>query len=137
MNHKIALCACVVLIGLSWIAEASEVRLTPDPNVVPAAAGKLHIDKDENGNLKLKMEVKHLAKPSALATPHQSYIVWTQARGKDPVNRGVLKVNDKLEGTFETTVPPNDASEVFVTAEDAPNPSVPSGPKVLETTLQP
>lgn len=57
-------------------------------------------------------------------------------RGKDAENRGVLKVNNKLEGNFEDTVS-NDEFEVFITAEDNSRAEVPSEPKLLRGTMQP
>lgn len=125
MNRTIAICAFLVSFSLGR-AGGSEVRLTSDPST-PAAVGKAHLNKEKNGNLKLKVEVYHLAKPSALTPAKQTYVVWTQARGKDPQNQGVLKVNDKLEGNFEDTVS-NQDFEVFITAEDSPTVQVPSEP---------
>src|SRR3981081_343022 len=135
MNRTIAICACVVCFSLCSLAGAVEVRLTADPSV-PAAAGESRLRKEKNGNLKLKVEVYHLAKPGALTPARQTYVVWTQARGKDPQNRGVLKVNDKLEGTFEDTVS-NQDFDVFITAEDNPKAEFPSEPKLLKGTMQP
>ena len=106
-----------------------------DPSV-PAATGKAHLDKDKNGNLRLKLEVDHLAKPGALTPARQSYVVWVQPRGKEAQNQGVLKVKDNLEGSFENTVP-NADFEVFVTAEDNPAAQMPSGPKLLRAEVQP
>jgi hypothetical protein len=134
MNRTIAICAFVVSFSLG-LAGASEVRLTSDPST-PAAVGKAHLNKEKNGNLKLKVEVYHLAKPSALTPARQTYVVWTQARGKDPQNQGVLKVNDKLEGNFEDTVS-NQDFDVFITAEDSPTVQVPSEPKLLKGSMRP
>jgi hypothetical protein len=112
-----------------------EVRLTADPSV-PAAAGKARLSKEKNGNLKLKVEVFHFAKPGALTPAKQAYVVWTQARGKDPQNRGVLEVNDKLEGNFEDTVS-NQDFDIFITGEDNSKAEFPSEPKLLKGTMQP
>ena len=135
MNRTIAICACLVWFCLGSLGTASEIRLTADPSV-PAAVGKAHVGKEKNGNLKLKVEVHHLAKPGALTPAKQTYVVWTQARGKDPENRGALKVNDKLEGKFEDTVS-NEDFDVFITAEDNSKTTAPSEPKLLKGTMQP
>jgi hypothetical protein len=134
MKRTIALCVGLILFGLTSMAGASDVRLTADPSV-PAATGKAHLSKDKNGNIKLKIEVHHLAKPEALTPAKQAYVVWMRARGKDPQNLGVLKVNDKLEGTFETTVL-KENFDVFITAEDNPTAQVPTGPELLKGTVQ-
>ena len=131
--RKIAV--CLLFAGLTCLAGASDVRLTADASI-PAATAKAHLKKEKNGNLKLKVEVYHLAKPGALTPARQVYVVWTQARGKDPQNRGALKVNNKLEGTFEDTVS-NEDFDIFITAEDNPTAEVPSEPKLLKGTMQP
>ena len=135
MNRMTAICVGLVFFGLSCLAGASEVRLTADSSI-PAAAGKARLSKEKNGNLKLKVEVYHSAKPGALTPSRQSYVVWTQARGKNPENRGALKVNDKLEGKFEDTVTNGDF-EIFITAEDNSRADVPSEVKLLKGAMQP
>ncbi len=135
MNRTIALCIGLILFGITSIAGASDVKLTADPSI-PAGAGKAHLSKEKNGNLKLKLEVHHLAKPGALTPAKQAYVVWMQPRGKDPQSLGVLKVNDKLEATFETTVS-NEDFDVFITAEDNPSSQIPTEPKLLKGTMQP
>jgi hypothetical protein len=135
MNRMTAIFVGLVFFGLSCLAATSDVRLTTDPSI-PAATGKAHLSKEKNGNLKLKVEVSHLAKPGALTPSRQSYVVWTQARGKEAENRGILKVNDKLEGNFEDTVS-NEDFEHFITAEDNSRAEVPSEPRLLKGTMQP
>ncbi len=135
MNRLVAMYACLVLFAFTAFAGASDVQLTADSSI-PAATGKAHLSKEKNGNLKLKVEVHHLAKPGALTPSRQSYVVWTQARGKEPENRGILKVNDKLEGNFEDTVS-NEDFEIFITAEDNAKIDVPSEPRLLKGTMQP
>jgi hypothetical protein len=59
-----------------------------------------------------------------------AYVVWVQPTGEPPQNHGVLAINDKLEVTYSTTVKTNNF-DVFVTAEDNPNASTPTGPHLL------
>lgn len=135
MKRQLTLLACLLAFGLVYMAAASDVRLTADPSV-PAAAGKAHVSKDNNGNLRLKLEVEHLAKAGALTPARQNYVVWVQPRGKEPQNEGILKVSNDLKGSFEGTVPREDF-EVFVTAEDNPATQTPSEPKLLRAEIQP
>lgn len=117
------------------LACASEVRLVADPTV-PGAVGKANLHKDKNGNLRLKLDVYHLAKPSALTPAKQTYVVWIEGRGKSPENQGQLRVNKKLEGKFENTTN-YEVFDVYITAEDNPSVQTPSEPKVLKGTMQP
>jgi hypothetical protein len=135
MTRKLVVYAVVMVFGLLCIAEASDVKMVNDPSV-PAASGKAKIDKDKNGNLRLKIEVNNLAKPGALSPARQNYVVWIQPRGKEPMNQGTLKVNGDLKANFEDTVP-NQNFEVFVTPEDNPAAQMPTGPKLLRAEIQP
>jgi hypothetical protein len=129
-----ALCIAMVL-ALTGLAQARDIQLTADPSV-PAAAGKAELKHDRNGNLQLKVEVKHLAKPTSLTPPKQVYVVWIQGRGKNAENQGQLKVNDNLDGSFEGSTP-YPMFDIFITAEDSPGASNPSGPQLLKGSMQP
>lgn len=137
MNMRLvtAMAALLFSLCLACTASASEVRLIADSSV-PGAVGKAHLGKDKNGNLRLKLDVYHLAKPSALTPAKETYVVWIEARGKSAENQGQLQVNKKLEGKFENTTAYEDF-DIFVTAEDNPRVESPSEPKVLKGTMQP
>ena len=124
-----------VLVLLTSFAMARDVRLTASPKV-PAAEGKVSLDKDSNGNLKVKLETEHLAKPANLSPSATNYVVWIQARDGQPENQGQLKVDNDLKGKFETTSR-YQAFDIFVTAEGNPNATSPSGMEVLRGTVQP
>jgi hypothetical protein len=124
-----------VFLCLMPFAHAKEFPLTASPSV-PAAKGKVDIDKDHNGNRKVKLQVQHLAKPSALTPAQTNYVVWTQARGREPENKGQLSVDKNLEGKLETTTT-YEAFDIFVTAEGNPNVAAPQGLEVLRGTIQP
>jgi hypothetical protein len=134
-------CTLPLMFGLALLfvtagAYAKEFKLLNDPTV-PAAAGKVNVDKDRNGNYRVKVEVRHLAKPSALNPPKQAYVVWVQSRrDQQPVPLGELRVNDDLDGSLEATTP-YDAFDVFITAEDQPATRFPSGPHLLRATVSP
>ncbi len=135
MMRKLGMYACLLLFGFICTAVASDMRMISDPTV-PAATGKVHWDKDQNGNLRVKLEVDHMAKPGALTPAKQNYVVWIQPRGKDPQNLGVLRVKGDLKGSLEATVPRQDF-EIFVTGEDNPAAQTPSEPKLLHAEVQP
>jgi len=126
---------CVAIFALTTFAMARDIRLTASSSV-PAAEGKVSTDKDQNGNLKVKLETRHLAKPANLTPSATAYVVWIQARGKEPENQGALKVGNDLEGKFETTTR-YEAFDIFVTAENNPTATSPSGTEVLRGTVQP
>jgi hypothetical protein len=126
--------AALLLLGLATLAWAKEYRLTGNP-LVPGAAGVVNTDTDRNGNTKIHVDVRHLAKPHALSPPHDSYVVWVQPPGMPPQNVGELKVNDDLSGSFRTAVPYK-TFDVFITPEDSPRVTAPTGPELLRATVE-
>lgn len=120
---------------LNPFAQSKDFPLTASPSV-PGAKGKVDIDKDQNGNRKVKLEVQHLAKPNTLTPAQTGYVVWIQARGKDAENKGQLRVNGNLDGKLETTTP-YEEFDIFVTGEENPSATAPAGPEVLRGTIQP
>ena len=131
----ISIAACILIVcTLIGVALAADVPLIADPSV-PAASGRIHFEHDKNGNLKFHIDTRHLARPTALTPGKSVYVVWIQPPGKDPINAGVLTVNDQLVGSFRGTTP-YPGFDVFVTAEDSANVDHPSGPHVLHATVQ-
>jgi hypothetical protein len=112
---------------------AKKFPLTAAP-IVPAAKRSVEIGKDRNGNTDVKLRVEHLANPTSLSPSQANYIVWLQDKGSGPENQGELKVNGKLEGTFQTVTPKKNF-DVFVTGENDSTVKVPSGPEVLRTSV--
>jgi hypothetical protein len=103
-------------------------------SVVPAAKGSVEVGHDRNGNTEIKLTVEHLANPTSLSPSQAKYVVWLQDKNSGPENRGELRVNGKLEGTFQT-VTPRKNFDLFVTGENDGTAKSPSGPEVLRTTV--
>jgi opacity protein-like surface antigen len=102
---------------------------------MPAAEGKAVLEHDRNGNVEVKLTVHHLAKPENLSPAKQAYVVWVQPEGEQPVNEGALRVNDELKGEFRTRTPYK-KFDIFVTAEDTPTATSPTGPEVMRQHMQ-
>jgi ABC-type uncharacterized transport system auxiliary subunit len=100
----------------------------------PAAQGVATLKHDKNGNLTVDLKVKHLANPQNLSPPKSTYIVWVQPTSGEVRKLGELRVNDKLEGEFKAPVPTANF-QIFVTAEDGPTVTQPSGTEVLRQTV--
>jgi hypothetical protein len=115
---------------LATAAWGREDRLT-NTGAAPAAEGKVNTDNDRNGNTGVDVEVKHMATPQSLTPAKQTYLVWVQARGKDPELLGALRVNDNLEGSLKAATPYKDF-EIFITAEDNIKPDAPSSMVILK-----
>jgi hypothetical protein len=127
---------CLVLALFCTNAEAAKKFPMTASSVVPAARGQVEIDKDKNGNIRLNMNVEHLADPQNLTPSAAVYVVWLQERGGNPENQGQLKVDKNLKARFET-VTPSKSFDLFVTGERDYSAKAPSGPEVLRTAIQP
>ncbi len=104
--------------------------MTADPSV-PAASGTVHAKRDkDNRNTKLEVKVDHLARPSSLSPPADTYIVWVRPNDGDAVKEGAIGVNGDLKGDLHIVTVSKDF-EVFVTPEQSVSVTVPSGREIL------
>src|SRR5579872_1631844 len=110
----------ISILLLSLMAWGREDRLS-NRGLAPAATGEIVSSNDSNGNTAIEVKVEHMAAPAALTPAHQYYVVWIQARGEQPQNQGVLKVNSDLKASLKTSTPAK-FFDVFITAEDSQNP---------------
>jgi len=113
---RIAVVAGISIVLLPAMLSAKTFKMKA-ALIVPAASGEVKTGKDNNGNTVFVVEVKNLAKPSALTPPKTTYVVWIRPKGGTPESQGVVKVNDKLEGRFQSSTQANDF-ELWITAEN-------------------
>jgi hypothetical protein len=136
MRRSIWAFSVAVVFCFACLAEAKEIPMISDPSV-PAAAGSVSLNKDKkNQNFKWKVQVHHLAKPTSLTPPKQTYVVWVKTKDGQPENQGQLRVNDKLEGSLENNSP-REQFDIFITAEDNPATPSPAGSSLLRATVAP
>lgn len=104
---------------------------------VPAAQGELKLKDTRNGNVELKVTVKHLAPPGRVVAGTSVFVVWARglSAGTDAQNLGVLKVNSNLTGKF-VAVTPMQSFDFFMTCEQSPTVLFPSGPQLLPVHYQ-
>ena len=105
--------------------------------VVPAAEGRVKIDKDANNNYSVDVFVENLAPPSRLTPPKKAYVVWAETERNGTVNLGQLRTSSSwfsssLEASLKT-VTPYKPVRVVVTAEDQPNLRSPGFQTVIMT----
>ena len=117
------------------IANAKKFPLAAASSV-PAARGDVDVDHDKNGNTRFKIKVQHLATPDALSPPRAAYVVWLRERDGSASPQGQLRVDKKLNGSFEGVTPAKNF-DVFVTAEQETTPKAPTGEEILKATVQP
>jgi len=109
--------------------------MTADPSV-PAASGTVHAQRDkQNGNTKLEIKVRNLARPSSLTPPATTYIVWVRPNGGDAVKEGSLGVDNKdLNGELHVVTVSKDF-DLFITPEQSSTVTMPSSTELLRTHI--
>lgn len=128
MRRHFGFILCLLLFAAT--AWGQQVRpLTVNP-ALPAASGSMGVSHDTSGTTYINLQVKHLASSDSLQPAKAAYVVWVQPPGQPAQNHGVLQVNDKEEAKYSTTTRERNF-EVFVTAEDNPRATSPTGPRLL------
>lgn len=101
----------------------------PVSSMVPAADIKASKKKDNNNNYDIKVTAEHLANPNRLVPPKNFYVVWvvTESNGVKNVGQLIQKGSKKVE---LTTTTPFTVKEIFITAEDRGDVTIPSGKEI-------
>jgi hypothetical protein len=141
MKNIFQLSLFIIVLSLSACSSGNK-KTEKDPNAmvtntatVPAAHGKVDTDVDKNGNTNLRIAVEHLAEPDMIAQGANGYVVWVQPQGTNTYqNIGTLKVNENLEGTYNTSVPYKKFN-ILITPEANTQAQSPSGIAVFERNV--
>ncbi|BEH00322.1 hypothetical protein [Bacteroides sedimenti] len=107
---------------------ASSVRF-PISNKAPAAEIFAKIKQDKNNNYAIKITAKNLASPDRLNPPKNNYSIWIVTEKNGIKNIGQL-INKNAKKTVLKTTTPFKIVEIFITAEDKGNISLPSGEEI-------
>ena len=120
---------------LSCTSCAKKIAFLVSP-VVPAARGDVQVKKDNNKNYVIHVNIMDLAEVERLSPPKKSYVVWMVSEQEIAKNIGQINskmsVAKNLKASFQT-VSATKPNKIFLTAEDDPKVSFPSGQTVLST----
>ena len=127
------LCLLIILFSVSCARKISFGTST----VVPAAEGRVKIDKDNNGNQNIQVDIKNLAEPKRLTPSKSYYVVWMETDEGTVKNLGRLNSETGLfSNTLKAslhTVSPLKPRRIYVTAEDDPTIQYPGSQVVIST----
>lgn len=134
MNRKIG--TLVVALALATGACANKIIMNRSSSV-PAAEARLKVDREGQNMREVELKVRHLAPPERVSPQASHYVVWLQPTipQADPANLGVLGVGSDQEGELQATTPYK-SFQIFVTAEQDAQSTVPSGERVLWATVE-
>ncbi len=133
---KILLGASVLLIQLSLASCAKKITFQNSP-VVPAAEGKVTVDKDNNKNYVIKIKIDNLAEVKRLESSKKAYVVWMETdeslvKNIGQINSDTQFISSKLKASFET-VTAFKPEKIFITAEENADVQYPGNEIILET----
>ncbi len=107
-------------------------------SVVPAARGFVKVNRDNNKNYVIRIELLDLAEVKRLQPSRNTYVVWIETDDdREAKNIGQMKsssgmLSSKLKASFET-VSVLKPKKVFITAEDDGSTKYPGSMVVLST----
>jgi hypothetical protein len=107
----------------------------PTSNTTPAADISLEINQNDQKNYCIELTAKNLAAPSRLSPPRENYSVWIITETGLTKNLGQLSIENAEKVTFKTTTPFK-VKEIFITAENTHNNSVPAGTEITRLVIE-
>ncbi len=114
------------------ISSCSGPHQFPTSEVLPAAEAKVDINRNDNRNYEIELEIKNIARPERLTPSRNNYVAWMETENHGVVNLGNLRINSKNRASLET-VTPYTPIRIFITAEDGRNIMRPSTQVVLNS----
>ena len=126
--------ALLVVLLTGGVATVSAAATLPlgSSSEIPAAQGKARLHGTKNGNVEIKISVKHLAPPGRITPGASVFVVWVRglAREAEAQNLGALKVDKNLNGKI-TAVTAMSSFDLFITCEQSQTVTVPATPELL------
>lgn len=116
------------------LASASHALTLPlgSSSEIPAAEGTARLNATKNGNVEIRLSVKHLAPPGRITPGANVFVVWVQglAPGSEAQNLGALKVDKNLNAKLRavTAMP---SFDLFITCEQSQTVTAPSTLRLL------
>jgi hypothetical protein len=136
-NTKNILSGLLFTFFLAAFTSCSKKVTFLNSSVVPAAQGYVKVNKDDNKNYVIKIEIKNLAEVNRLQPAKNAYVIWMITDENSTKNMGQIKsgssmMSSKLKASFET-VTAFKPTKVFITAEDDGDVQYPGATVVLST----
>jgi hypothetical protein len=113
------------------VCPAATMALTSSPQI-PAAEGKARLHKTKNGNIEIKIAIKHLAPPERIVPGANVFMVWVRGLAPDAQaqNLGALRVDKKLNAKM-TAITALPSFDLFITCEPSQAVTTPGSPELL------
>lgn len=99
---------------------------------IPAAEGKAELRRNKNGNVQIKLTLRHLAPPERIVPGANVFMVWVRGLGDDAEaqNLGALRVDKKLNAKM-TAITALPSFDLFITCETSQAVTRPEGAELM------
>jgi hypothetical protein len=99
---------------------------------IPAAEGTARLHKTKNGNVEIKLTIKHLAPPQRIVPGSNVFMVWVRGLAPEAQaqNLGALRVNKNLTAKI-TAITALPSFDLFITCEPSQTVTTPGSPELL------
>ena len=124
----------IIITLLTTLLSCNQYIKFPVSTVLPAAEAEVKISRDDNQNYVIDLKVNNMASPDRLPEPKQFYVVWISDEAGKIHNVGML-LSDKNNNASLLTTTPFNPVDIFVTAEDSGNVTVPGFNEVLRASI--
>lgn len=131
-GRSASLLLLMLLVGGATNANAATTYRLGNSSEIPAAQGKARLDVTNDGNVEIKLAVKHLAPPGRIVPGAEVFVVWVRGLTPDAAaqNLGALVVDKKLNGKL-TTVTSLPSFDLFITCEQNQTVTTPAALELL------
>jgi hypothetical protein len=134
LSLRLLSCAGTLLLitGFADMAVAAKTYELGASTEIPAAQGTARLNRTRNGNVEIKLAVKHLAQPGRIVPGSDVFVVWVRglAPGALAQNLGALKIDSKLNGKL-TAITALASFDLFLTCEQSQTATTPAGLELL------
>jgi hypothetical protein len=135
-DNSIFFSAVILFFLLFTFNSCSKKIVFPSSSIVPAAAGRVKIKKDNN-NYSISLNIENLPDSKRLSPPRNYYVVWIETRNNGIKNLGRIVssssfLSSKMKASLNA-VSPVKPKRVFITAENNEYVRYPGNMVVLDT----
>lgn len=125
----------VVLWLLAGCATQKSTHATVPGEATPAATGEVAVERDNNNNVVVQLDVEHFPPPELLANDLTTYVVWVRPQGQESYqNMGQLQIGEDRSAKT-SFITPYDRFDLIVTAEASSRETSPSEHVIIQSRV--
>jgi hypothetical protein len=124
----------LIIGAVAFLTSCASTAKFPVSSIVPSADISVKKKQDKNKNYVIQLTARNLAAANRLSPARNNYSVWIVTTDGMTKNIGQLNNRNAKKATLKTSTPFN-AGEIFITAEDQGNLTIPAGVEISRTSF--